>query len=115
MKKRREVNAAAFVSQAAEKGPEKAPAGEDLHRYVHRTAWPVEKDQTMPSLAEGSTLHRSMTIPLQEREWLSVDRHTRALGISKARWVRHAIFKLMREEQDFCSRHRPSETDSSPV
>jgi hypothetical protein len=38
MKKRKEMNAATFVSRAAEEGTEAPSPGEDLHRYVHRSA-----------------------------------------------------------------------------
>jgi hypothetical protein len=113
MKKRREMNADAFVSQAAEEKMEGLFTSEDLHHYVHRMAWPTGQEKVAPSMADGSSLNRSMTISLQEKEWNSIDRHAKALGIPKARWIRHAIFKLMEEEQKYCFRHRAPEKSSS--
>jgi hypothetical protein len=113
MRKRKELNAAAFISQAAEEGTDAPPPGEDLHRYVHRTVWPIGQTPVAPSLADGSSLGRSLTIALQEKEWNSIDRHTKALGIPKARWIRHAIFRLMEEEQQYCFRHRSAGRNSS--
>ncbi|GAM10418.1 hypothetical protein OR1_02707 [Geobacter sp. OR-1] len=73
----------------------------DLHEYVRRHEWPTTPFE-MPSIAAGrSDLDKPFTMRLQENIWLSLERHCKALGVSKSEWVRHAMLKLMREEQEY--------------
>jgi hypothetical protein len=73
----------------------------DLHMYVKKTKWPVYDDNCKPSMAHGSTLRKPILLSLKEYEWNSIHRHTQALGVSKASWFRHAILKLLSEEQQY--------------
>jgi hypothetical protein len=109
MKKRSEIHEETFINRAIEGGTGAEPEEEDRHRYVHRMSWPIATEVIEPSLADGSHLHKSMTLLLQEKEWNSIDRHTKALGVSKSAWVRYAMLKLLQEEQDFCFEHRMTE------
>lgn len=85
---------------------EKIPV-EDLHAYMRPIDWPLSKETIAPSLAAGSdTLNKNMSIFLKENEWNSIDRHTKALKLNKSTWIKHAIFKLMQEEQVFCFKHK---------
>ena len=85
-----------FVNAAQEETVENI----DLHSLVKPTKWPISNRNISPSMANGSTsLRKTLTIQLKEAEWNSVDRHTKALNISKNEWVRYAILKLMQEEQ----------------
>jgi hypothetical protein len=81
---------------------------EDLHQYVRPVEWPT--DQVLPSLAEGSaTLNKNLSVYLKEKEWNSIDRHVKALGRNKSEWIRHALLKLMQEEQIHCFKSRKDE------
>ena len=71
------------------------------HEKITRKKWPLEDIPITPLLAQGSSLRRPINLPLREYEWNSLDLHTRSLGVQKTEWIRHAIFKLMGEEQNY--------------
>ena len=71
----------------------------DMHEAVQRGPWPIT-ETPMPSLAEGRTdIDRPFVMRLKENLWLSVERHCKALGVDKSKWVREAMCKMMYEEQ----------------
>jgi hypothetical protein len=83
---------------------------DDLHKYVSQIDWPIFKSPIAPSLAEGSaTLNKNLSIYLKEKEWNSIDRHVKALGRNKSEWIRHALLKLMQEEQIYCFKKKKDE------
>jgi hypothetical protein len=46
---------------------------------------------------------------LKEKEWNSIDRHVKALDRNKSEWIRHALLRLMQEEQIYCFKNRKNE------
>ncbi len=71
----------------------------DMHEAVQRGPWPLLETPS-PSLADGRTdIDRPFVMRLKENLWLSVERHCKALGVDKSKWVREAMLKLMYEEQ----------------
>lgn len=60
--------------------------------------WPFFGNSN-PILEEGGDLSRPINLPLKEFEWNTLDRHTKKLNISKSKWIRYAIYKLLEEEQ----------------
>jgi hypothetical protein len=108
MRKRpdREIEEKKFVENAEASIADQRTIKEDLHKYVKRIDWPIVEGDITPSLAEGSNLRKHLTLSLTEKEWNSIDRHTKALGINKTAWVRYAIFKSMQEEQIYCFKNK---------
>lgn len=103
MIKREDLKAKEFLNEAAAEKLDSVGSVEDLHKYMRSTDWPFSKEPVSPSLAAGSSsLNKNMSIFLKEREWNSIDRHTKALKINKSTWIKYAIFKLMQEEQLYC-------------
>lgn len=90
-----------FINNAIAERVDNETVSDDLHRYVRKYRWPLDDTPVSPSLADGSHLRKHFNLPLKEYEWNSIDRHTKVLGVSKADWVRHAIFKQLQEEQIF--------------
>ena len=91
-----------FIEGAATEIEETQPKTVDLHRYVKRHDWPLDQKEPNPSLsAKGrKDLKKPLLIHLSEQLWNSIDRHTRVLGVSKGEWVRHAMLRLLEEEQN---------------
>jgi hypothetical protein len=103
MRKRSTVvsNEEAFITGAATEQEVVQPKTTDLHRYVVRPrTWPLSHLNPTPSLAKGrEDLKKPFLIHLTEQQWNSLERHTKALGVSKAEWLRHAMLRLLEEEQ----------------
>jgi hypothetical protein len=90
----------AFIAGAVTEHEATEPKTVDLHRYVRPHAWPLSRPNPNPSLAKGrEDLKKPYLIHLTEQQWNSLERHAKVLGISKAEWVRHAILRLLEEEQ----------------
>jgi hypothetical protein len=91
----------AFIGGAATEQEATEPQTVDLHRYVVRPRkWPLSKGKPTPSLAKGrEDLKKPLLIHLTERQWNSLERHTQTLAVSKAEWLRHAMMRLLEEEQ----------------
>lgn len=66
--------------------------------YNAHVKWPLLPNVSTPLMADGTVLRKPMTLPLKEYEWNTIDDHTKRLGISKAEWIRYAIFRVMQEE-----------------
>ena len=95
-----------------QKANEEISTIEDLHKHITPTNWPILKDIINPSLAEGSkTSSKNLTINIKEIEWNSIDRHVKALNVSKAEWIKYAIFKLMQDEQLYFLKNRKKNED----
>lgn len=67
--------------------------------------WPFNDIVDEPKMEEGSSLRRPINLPLKEFEWNTLEIHTKKIGVGKTEWLRHAIYKLLIEEQDFYSRN----------
>ena len=108
MRKRpdREIEERKFVESAEASIADQKTVKEDLHNYVRRVDWPLDGVDIIPSLAEGSNLRKHLTLSLTEKEWNSIDRHTKSIGTNKTAWIRHAIFRLMQEEQIYCFKNK---------
>ena len=91
----------AFISGAVTEQELTSPKTIDLHRYVVRPRiWPLAHPNPNPSLAKGrEDLKKPFLIHLTEQQWNSLERHCKVLGVSKAEWLRHAMFRLLEEEQ----------------
>ena len=91
----------AFITRAATEQEVTTPKTVDLHRYVVRPrTWPLSHPNPTPSLAKGRMdLKKPFLIHLTEQQWNSLERHCKELGVSKAEWFRHAMFRLLEEEQ----------------
>jgi hypothetical protein len=90
----------AFIAGASTEQETTSPKTVDLHRYVRARPWPLSHPNPSPSLAKGrEDLKKPLLIHLTEQQWKSIERHTDLLGVSKASWVRHAIMRLLEEEQ----------------
>lgn len=63
-------------------------------------SWPLVNHESEPEFKDGSTLTRSMSLPLKEFEWNTIDDHIKKCGVSKTKWVKHAIYLLLKKEQD---------------
>ena len=96
------------MSKRSEKNyiEEKNTAIEDLHQYVRSIKWPIEDISISPSMSKGSKLGKPISISMKEYEWNTIDRHTKAIRIAKATWIKYAIFKLLQEEQVYCFKNR---------
>ena len=99
----------AFLEKARGDRADQQLIKEDLHTFVSPQPWPLDDIEPYPSMPEGSFLRKPMSLPLKEKEWNAIERHTKALGVSKSTWIRHAIFKLMEEEQWLCFRRKKSD------
>lgn len=88
-----------FIENAQADKLESHEIKEDLHKHVKRASWPLDNSMPTPSLADGSALKKPILVYLNEREWNSIDRHTKAIGVSKQEWLKHAIYKLLEDEQ----------------
>lgn len=77
---------------------------------VENLTWPIDKEDIKPFYSEGCLLKKPLSINLNEKEWNTVDRHVKALGVSKDKWVKRAIFKQLYTEQqvslDIKSEHK---------
>lgn len=71
----------------------------DIHKYVSDIKWPLENDDVNPSYDEGSLLKKPISININEKEWNTIDRHVKALGVPKDKWAKRAIFKQIYIEQ----------------
>jgi hypothetical protein len=91
----------AFITGSAAEQEVTTPKTVDLHRYVVRPrTWPLSHSNPTPSLAKGrEDLKKPFLIHLTEQQWNSLERHCKELGVSKAEWLRHAMFRLLEEEQ----------------
>ena len=90
----------AFIAGASTEQEVTTPKTIDLHRYVRSRPWPLSHPDPTPSLAKGrEDLKKPLLIHLTEQQWNSIERHTDVLGVSKASWVRHAMMRLLEEEQ----------------
>lgn len=88
-----------FLDGSASLKADEGVLKEDYHRYVRRASWPLDDASPTPSMANGTNLRKPITLPLKEYEWNSLERHTKALGVQKSEWIRHAMFDLMQKEQ----------------
>lgn len=91
----RKNSAEDFINRAPE-----LSQSQEAHTLLQHIKWPL-LTYSAPSMAEGSTLLKPISIALKEFEWNSIDKHTKILGVTKAEWIRSAIFKLMSEEQAY--------------
>jgi hypothetical protein len=66
-----------------------------------RLKWPLLEFLYTPEMEEGSSLNKPITLPLKEFEWKTLDAHVKKLGVGKSEWIRHAIYKLLIDEQRF--------------
>lgn len=72
----------------------------DYHIFVTSDlTWPFDKDEILPSYAEGSHLKKPITVNITEKEWNTIDRHILSLDVSKNKWLKRAIFKQLYLEQ----------------
>lgn len=98
--KNRPTKEKVFIDNAVAEKADITNQKEDLHQYVKkRTKWPLDDTPISPSMAEGSHLRKNINLTFKEFEWNSIDRHTKAIGISKTDWIRYAVFKQLQEEQ----------------
>jgi hypothetical protein len=96
-----------FLHAARSQNKDEIGEVEDLHKYVKPVGWPISNEPVLPSLADGSMkLNKNLSIYLKEKEWNSIDRHVKAMGRNKSEWIRHALMKLMQEEQIHCFKNR---------
>lgn len=102
----RELEEKKFIEGAEASVADQQTIKEDLHKYVRKIDRDINEIDINPSLAEGSVLRKPLTLALTEKEWNSIDRHTKAVGYNKTSWIRYAIMKLMQEEQLYCLKNR---------
>ena len=95
-----------FIEGATANKADQSTVKEDMHKYVRRMLEPIDHYKPNPSMAQGSPLRKDLTTSLTEIQWNTLDRHVKAIGAQKAEWVRHAIFKLIEEEQLYCFKNR---------
>jgi len=69
-----------------------------------RPVWPIDRRNPNPQFAEGSILRKPLTINLRENEWNTIEEHIQNLGVRKTDWLRHALFKLIEEEQKYIAK-----------
>lgn len=108
MRKRSDLTPAEqkFIEGASANQADQKTIKEDMHKYVRRMLEPVDDYKPDPSMAEGSSLRKDLTVGLTESQWNTVDRHVKAIGVQKSTWVRHALLKLIEEEQTYCFKNR---------
>lgn len=71
----------------------------DPHQFVRRTEWPI-LPSLEPYMAEGrEDLDKPFVMRMKENLWCSIDRHCKALGVDKSKWIRQAILNQMAAEQ----------------
>ncbi len=80
----------------------------DPHTFVRRTEWPI-LDSLTPYMAEGrDDLDKPFVMRMKENLWCSIDRHCKALGVDKSKWIRQAILNQMASEQQyFLNQNKP--------
>ena len=71
----------------------------DYNDYVSKLIWPLDKEDILPSYADGCLLKKPLSININEKEWNTIDRHVKTLGVTKDKWVKRAIFKQLYLEQ----------------
>lgn len=71
----------------------------DYNNYVSNITWPLDKDDILPSYAEGCLLKKPLSINLNEKEWNTIDRHVKTLGVTKDKWAKRALLKQLYIEQ----------------
>lgn len=79
---------------------------EDGSKYVKGNRWPLIEDITLCTMADGSDLRKPLLINMKENEWKTIERHIKDLNVAKSEWIRAAIFKTIKEEQDICRSNR---------
>lgn len=76
-----------------------APEDVDPHQFVRRTEWPILPSLD-PYMADGrEDLDKPFVMRMKENLWCSIDRHCKALGVDKSKWIRQAILNQMAAEQ----------------
>ena len=101
-----------LVESAPEKSATSIPPAEpvnedgDPHQFVHRTGWPI-LESLNPYFADGrDDLDKPFIMRMKENLWLSIDRHCKALGVDKSKWIRQAILnQLAAEQQHFLNQN----------
>ena len=63
------------------------------------STWPINNSEPQVKFDDGSKLNRSINLPLKEFEWNTLDSHVKKIGVSKSKWIKHAIYRLLSEEQ----------------
>ena len=89
-----------FINSSADKYTESSH--DDLHKYVQGNKWPLYSESSLCSIAEGSNLKKPLLVNMKECEWNTIERHVTDLNIAKSEWIRHALFKAIKEEQLKC-------------
>jgi hypothetical protein len=79
---------------------------EDSSKYVKGNRWPLIEDIKLCTMANGSDLRKPLLINMKENEWETIERHVKDLNVAKSEWIRAAIFKTIKEEQDICRNNR---------
>ena len=88
-----------FIENSASSRAEQNSSEEiTITQNVH-LKWPVSNLEKNPLMEEGSSLRRPINLPLKEFEWNTIETHTKKLGVGKSEWIRHAIYRLLIEEQ----------------
>lgn len=73
----------------------------DPHAYIRRTEWPI-LPSFEPVMADGrEDLDKPFVMRMKENLWCSIDRHCKALGVDKSKWIRQAILNQMAAEQQY--------------
>lgn len=85
--------------EAIKQEVEKSSLKIDYNNYVSNITWPLDKDEILPSYADGCLLKKPLSINLNEKEWNTIDRHVKTLGVTKDKWVKRAILKQLYIEQ----------------
>lgn len=71
----------------------------DPHQFVRRSEWPILPSLD-PVMAEGrEDLDKPFVMRMKENLWCSIDRHCKALGVDKSKWIRQAILNQLAAEQ----------------
>lgn len=93
------ITSAEAPSPAVEEQSETPATDVDPHQFVRRTEWPILPSLD-PYMAEGrDDLDKPFVMRMKENLWCSIDRHCKALGVDKSKWIRQAILNQMAAEQ----------------
>lgn len=99
MRKKRELDMLrqSFIHAATVNSSERLA---EIKRLTSSDKWewdPSLKDEI--DFEEGSHLKKNITLILTESEWNTVDVHVKKLSVSKAEWLRYAVYRILAEEQ----------------
>jgi len=95
------VEAAKAPASAQQSAAEEIPAQVNIFDLVEKVRWPLLPSVEAPIYGEGDIkVNKNLILQMKEDLFNTLDMHCNALNIPKSEWVRDAIKRQIRMEQD---------------